>query len=102
MPPTTSATYRVISAVEEMTNDGPTGFVKARIEYNTWATTYASSKALAVAIRDILNGYTGTLPDGTAVHNIWRDNSTDGFDQDSRLYRVQADYFVIYTEPPTA
>src|SRR6202789_2088108 len=97
-PTPTSATYRVVSTVEEQTHDGPTGFVKVRSEYNTWATTYAASKELAVAIREVLNGYSSTLPEGTSVQTAWRDNSPDGFDEDSRLFRVQADYFVIFTE----
>jgi hypothetical protein len=91
-----SISYRVISTVELQTNDGPVGCVKARIEYNCFAHDYADAKNLAEAVRNVINGFTGTLADGTVVSNAWRDNSTDGFDPDSRSYRVQADYFLIY------
>lgn len=98
-PAPTSATYQVISSIPDRTLDGPTSMVTARVQIDTWAQAYGDAKALAKAVKDILDAYTGTLPDGTHVDDAWRDNTgTDGFDPDSRLYRVQADYKLIYTE----
>jgi hypothetical protein len=93
-----SATYRVISNLEDYTMDGSTGMMCARIQIDAWATVYADAKALAKAIHDALNDFAGAFPDGTAVANVWLANAaTDGFDADARLYRVQADYRLIYT-----
>lgn len=95
----TSATYQVISAIPDYTFDGPTGMVTARVQIDTWASAYGAAKALAQAIKLILDDYTGTLPDGTHVDSARRDNvATDGFDQDARLYRVQTDFKLIYSE----
>jgi hypothetical protein len=93
-----AATYQLISSVPEETNDGPTGFVKARIQTDTWSNSYASCKALAKALRVLLDGFTGTLPNGVAVSNIIRDNSSDYIEPVSRLYRVQTDWLVMYDE----
>lgn len=101
-PTPTCCTYRMISAIDDSTNDGPLGMVKARIEYRTWATSYADAKTLAVAIRGVLNGYAGTLPDGTVVNNTWREGEMDGYDGHSRLYFVNAEYRILYTEPQGA
>ena len=92
-----AVTYQVISSIAEYTNDGPAGFARTRIELNAWATTYGSSKAVAQAIRAVLDGYSGTLPDGTHVANAIVVNISDQFDSDARLYRVQTDYSVWHT-----
>ncbi len=101
-PTPTCCTYRVVSAVDDGTNDGPLGLVKMRIEYRCWATSYAAAKTLAVAIRGVLNGYAGTLSDGTVVLNTWRENQIDDFDGHSRLYSVSDDYRLIVNEPQGA
>ena len=96
-----AATYQVITQVPDYTLDGPDGMVLARIQIDTWATTYAAAKALARALRVVLDGFAGPLPDdaATEVQNIWRENAArDDFDRNARLYRVSADYRVIYAE----
>jgi hypothetical protein len=97
-PTLPAATYQLISSVAEETNDGPSGFVTARIQIDTWSDAYASCKALAKALRVLLDGLTGILPNGIAVSNILRDNATDYIEPVSRLYRVQTDWLVMYDE----
>jgi hypothetical protein len=93
-----SATYQTISSVPDYTNDGPVGCVKARVQFDCFAAAYADAKSVSDAIRQTLDGYTGTLPDGTAVLNCWIDNVTDSYSQDTRLYRTSTDYRVIYAQ----
>jgi hypothetical protein len=93
-----SATYQLISSVPEYTNDGPTRMVKARVQIDVWSDSYATCKTLTDALRVLLDGFTGTLPNGVAVSNIIRDNSSDYIEPVSRLYRVQTDWLVIYDE----
>lgn len=94
-----SVTYRVISNIEDYTLDGSTGMMLARIQIDAWAEVYGDAKQLAKAVHDALNDFTGTFPDGTAVENVWLANAaTDGFDADARLYRVQADFRLIYSQ----
>ena len=91
-------TYQLISTIPEYCCDGPTGFTKSRIQIDTWANDYLDSKNLADAVRQTLDGYTGTLSDGTRVFSIMRDNATDLNDEDSRLMRVQTDWLVLYAQ----
>jgi hypothetical protein len=94
-----SVTFRVISKIPDYTLDGATGMITARVQIDAWAAVYGDAKQLAQAIHDALNDFSGTFPDGTAVQNVWlADAATDGFDADARLYRVQADYRLIYSE----
>lgn len=89
-------TYQLISAVEIYTNDGPLGEVRARIQIDTWAKRYSQAKTVDQAVRASLNGFTGTLPDGTLVCELERDDASDGFDAPGSLYRCQSDWIAIY------
>ncbi len=91
-----AASYQLISAIEQYTLDGPLGLTQARLQIDAWGQTYGSAKILAAAIHAVLNGYDGTLDEGTAVFEIERDQATDGFDPNSRLYRVQSDFMILY------
>lgn len=93
-----SATYQVISTVALYTNDGSTGFITSRIQFDAWSQVYAECKTIAAAIRAALEDFTGMLSEGTRVLNIMLDNSTDLYEGNARLYRVTADFKVQYLE----
>lgn len=91
-----SLSYRVISDVPTYTLDGSRLGSKTRIEYNAWSSTYADAKSLAAAVQASLEGFSGLLSD-VAVQFIEAVGiNTDGFEQDSRLYRVQQDFIVYH------
>jgi hypothetical protein len=54
-------TFQQISFPRDMTADGPSGLANPRIQVNAHATTYSGAKTLAVAVREALNGYHGTV-----------------------------------------
>lgn len=94
--PPPCVTYRTISDVPTFTLNGSTVSIKTRIEYNSWATTYAAAKAVALAIQSSLTGYSGQLGD---VYICWIEPggvNTDDLDEDSRLYRVQQDFLIYH------
>ena len=93
-----AATYQVISCVEEQTLDGPTGIFTARVQVDAWSPSYSETKATAAAIRGVLDGFDGTLADGTRVANMWLcDSPADAFTPEARLYRTQQDFKLIYS-----
>lgn len=98
-----AATYQRISSTDFFTNDGPLGLTKTRLQIDCWCPRstagpgYGQVKALEAAIYALLNGYTGTLDDGTVVYETERDDVTDGYDPNSRLYRVQTDWMILHT-----
>lgn len=98
LPVTPAVTYRLVSTTDLNTLKGPVGCVQVRIQLDSWGATYTDARALTDALRTLLNGYTGTLPNGVVVQNIWRDSEESGFDEYVRLPYVQTDWMIIYTE----
>ena len=96
LPP--SATYQTISSVTDYTNDGSTGCIKTRVQFDCFASDYADVKNLANAIRLTLEGYAGTLPNGIPVQACWVVNVTYSYSQDTRLYRTSTDYRIVYAQ----
>ena len=94
-----AASYSLISTVDTYTLDGPLSLVQIRLQIDSWGATYAQAKSLAQALKALLNGYAGTLPNGVVVENIQRDGeSGPRFDQTQRAYYVQTDWMIQYSE----
>ena len=93
-----AVTYQVVSSMEEQTLDGPTGIFTARVQVDAWSASYGETKAVAAAIRTLLDGFDGALPDGTVVANMWlADSPADSFSPEPRLFRTQQDFKLIYS-----
>ena len=93
-----AVTYQVISSIEEMTLNGPLGIFTARVQVEAWSGSYGETKAVMAAIRAVLDGFTGALPDGTAVANLWlADSPADSFAPEPRLYSTRQDFKLIYS-----
>jgi hypothetical protein len=91
-------TYRTISSVPTLDLNGNVIESKTRIEFTAWSTVYSDCKTIQKAIRNVLDSYSGTLPDGTIVQFTWRDGSAvDAFDDVRRAYNSSLDYRLIHT-----
>ena len=88
--------YQRISTVPTITMDGPADLTTCRLQFDCYGTHYNDVKACADAVSHVLEGYTGTLPDGTYVFDIELDGMQDRYESEARLYRVSADYFVRF------
>ncbi|MFC6644141.1 DUF3168 domain-containing protein [Granulicella cerasi] len=94
-----ATTYRTLSAIPTYQFAGSAGMVTTRIEFTAWATDYGTCKAIIEAIRNVLDGFTGALGDGTNVSACLRAGvMTDAFNSDARLYGVSVDYKLTHTE----
>ena len=91
-----SISYRTISDVPNYTIEGQRIGSKTRVEFNSWASSYANAKAVAAAIQASLEGFNGQLGDVFVNFIEAGGVNTDGFDQDSRLYRVQQDFLIYH------
>ena len=91
------ATYQRISTVTDSLLSGPLSMCTVRMQYDAWAETYLQAKQIADALNAVLEGFQGTLPDGTSVDNIVLDSSFDLYDSPSLRFRVSSDYLVTYT-----
>lgn len=96
-------TYQRIDSPRVHTHDtsGATGTAYPRFQFDAWATTYASAKAITDALRAALNGYRGTMgTGGTAVTvqgALVQDESFDDF-ADAGMLRISSDYIIWHLE----
>lgn len=94
-----------VSAVNDTTMDGPSGFVIRRYQFTCAAKDTAApgsgfviAQRVADVLRKQLDGLTGTLPDGTLVFNAIRDNELDSYDADAGVYHAIVDYFIHFRQ----
>ena len=97
-PSLPALSYQGISGITDATMNGPSNLMELRIQFDCWATEYLQAKQLQTALREILDGFQGALPDGTWVYNILADTPADLYEPDSRYYRVTQDYRVQFNQ----
>lgn len=68
----------------------------ARISYMCHAPTYSQAKAVADAIRDVLDGYRGTLDDVSIGSILSEEDADIGLDDVTRMQLVAVDFMVQY------
>jgi len=95
------ASYQVISEVPSYLLSGASPLNQIRLQVDTWSgglqsASYASAKAVQAALRAVLEGYRGTLPDGTRVAAIFVDSARDLYEDDARSYRTTTDYMIHF------
>ena len=78
-------TYQSPSDVSDNANDGPVGVATSRIVFECKALRYLDARNLALAVKAALNGYSGTLPNGTRVFLAESVNLVDRWEDGSRI-----------------
>jgi hypothetical protein len=78
-------TYQSPSDVSDNANDGPVGVANSRIVFECKALRYLDARNLALAVKAALNGYSGTLPNGTRVFLAESVNLVDRWEDGSRI-----------------
>lgn len=78
-------TYQSPSDVSDNANDGPVGVATSRIVFDCKALRYLDARNLALAVKAALNGYSGTLPNGTRVFLAQSVNLVDRWEDGSRI-----------------
>jgi hypothetical protein len=78
-------TYQVSSDVSENAGDAPVGVAHARVIFDCLAVRYRDARIMALELKALLNGYTGTLPDGTVIELAEAANLVDRFVDGSRV-----------------
>ncbi len=91
-------TYQVASDTSLNANDGPVGVGTTRIIFDCLAVRYLDARALALALKTILNGYSGTLPDGTVIQLAESANLVDRWADGSRVSCTSFHALIQYGE----
>jgi hypothetical protein len=90
-------TYQQISGVRGYVYSNQSGWVRARYQIDSYATTPTAARALAEQVRLALSIYKGTI-DGVVIDLIVIVDETKFYEDDTKLHRISHDYMVDYRE----
>jgi hypothetical protein len=91
-------TYQGVSDESQQAGDGPVGVATMRIVFDCLAERYLDARNLARALKLVLNGFSGTLPDGTQILLAESASLADRFDDGSRIYCTSFHALIQYSE----
>jgi len=86
-------TYTRVSTVADMAHDGPVGYELARYQIDAYATTFETIRSLADAVRNCLNGYSGTVL-STVIHAVLLDDQVNEWGDLLDVWRITQDYMI--------
>jgi hypothetical protein len=92
-------TYQDITGSSTFTTDKKQSATK-RIQFDSFSKNYQSAKQVLMAVSKVLDGYVGTLPDGTRVIFANSSVETDNFENDGRVFRCLSEYEIDFVAAP--
>jgi len=90
-------TYQGVTGSVKPSVDGR-AYSEKSIQIDAWGNTYGDIKCVQAALHRILDGYVGTLSDGTRVLSSLRINEFDAYESDARVYRSITEYQFQFVE----
>lgn len=96
--PLPAIVYQEIFGEGTMTQDGPDPLQYSRMQFDVYGENYKSSKTLARALRQLLEGTTGQLADGTLLFSAERVSEIDTFEETPFVYRTTIDVHISYDD----
>lgn len=93
-----AVTYQRASTVRDYDTSGAVSLSTIRLQVDSWSEDYVQVKQLDAAVRACLDGFSGTLPNGTYVDNTTVDSSYDLYESTARLHRVSTDFLITGVE----
>lgn len=90
-----AVTYQVVGARPDPTLQ-TSGFQRWRIQCDCWAEDYSAAAGLRDALTTALNGYQGTLSDGTILQNAELIQPIDHFDHEALQYRCTVEFYLYF------
>lgn len=97
----TSIVYTRISGQGDYTMSGASGYTRPRYQIDAWAKTTDAAVALANAIKDALDGFSGAIGTGAnaiEVQGVFCADQREDYDDTVQMYRVSRDYFIHHGE----
>lgn len=84
--------YQVVSNLQEFTYQQAVPLRQPRIQIDGWARSRLETERIENAVAAALVGYRGPMGDVTYTAGWALENSTDLFEQETRLYRISLDF----------
>jgi hypothetical protein len=97
--------FKVIGGSSEATLDSD-GMQKQRVQFDCYAvgtataSGYKAANDVREALRELLNGYNDTLPDGSFLDNADLIEARDAYMNDARQYVAEIEFRLLYTFTP--
>jgi hypothetical protein len=94
-------TFQRVSTPRSHTHDtGGAGndLASPRFQFDAWATTQKSAKAIADQIRAALNGKKGTIATGVSINAALVNDEVPSYESDTKLFRVRSDYVIWHND----
>ena len=89
----------LVAATNPLTSmDGVNALQMKRMQIDCYGQNAPQAKALAQAVHNLLDGYKGTLSEGTQIQSCLPNNDVDEFDYDPQMYRVICDFNIRFIE----
>ncbi len=97
--PGPSLTFQRISTTSPVALTGETGPERMRVQIDSWDDSWTGVRALAIAVKNALQGFAGALGGGEELFGVFMDSQRDFFESEvgpsgEGMYRVSQDFFV--------
>lgn len=92
--------YTVVSGTSGATFDASGGPQCLRMQFDCFANDADTADALRNALTDLLDGFNGTLSEGTYV-TIFSCMQIDFFDSDPRQFRCAQEFYINFNRNPS-
>lgn len=90
--------YRLIDAPRDEELLGPNGLVDARLQFDMLAKTYEDASAVRDQLKELLNGYEGTVEGFEIIHSHFEDERDIPYDVATKSVGVQLDFIISHRE----
>lgn len=94
--PLPAIVYQEVHGDGTMSQDGPDPLQYSRMQFDCYGAKYGDAKQLARALRQLLEGTTGLLSDGTVLENAERISESDTFEDTPRIFRTMLEMKIVY------
>ncbi|MDQ7019615.1 MAG: DUF3168 domain-containing protein [Robiginitomaculum sp.] len=92
-----NAVVQRIATRRDATLGGPNGVARVRVQVDIFAKTQLQARALADAVRGLLDGFAGTQS-GVVVQDSLLENEHDLFDEQTGIYRTILEFQIRFEE----
>ena len=99
-PTVPAMTFQWISGQRAHAADGAVGLASPRVQFDCWAETYLEVESVFEALRKRLDGFRGTAG-ASRVQGAFFETERDDYEDEARLYRRSADFFIWHEEAIT-
>jgi hypothetical protein len=90
--------YTVVATSPLASMDGVNALQMKRMQIDCYGNNAVEAKTLCKAVHNLLDGYRGTLSEGTVIQSSLPNQDVDSFDFDLSVYRISLDFNIRFVE----